>query len=809
MKRIHHFLQYLVVFSFLLSLVACSLPARILPVLQGFTKGEMPQAEVLFKVNLQKPLPTDTKLMLEVLDDVTGLYFNATRFELTKDDDLYYSAMILLSVNTEVKYRYVRMNDFTDYEFTSRQEQVRFRVLRVNGPEIILDHISGWINEPYTGPAGRITGQVIDQSNNAPIPNLLVAAGGMQTFTSTDGTFVISGLMPGVHNLVLYSMDGAYDTFQQGALVADGANTPVSVFLTRRPTTEVVFSVEVPKDFTNTEPLRLVSNSLSLGNAYADLSAGSSGSAANYPVLNKSTRNRYSIKLQLPVGYHFRYKYSQGDGLWNSELSDTGKFVIRDRIITENMVIRDSIQAFTVEDIAPVTIYLQATSTTPPQESVYIQFNPFGWTEPIPMVKAGDGKWVFTLKNPLHLLGGVEYRFCLNGDCDLSTDTSGERRIAAPSTEPQVLLSSVAEWRGNKVSSLDTSSLLPLGSIQPRPDFIAGVELTSEYLPGWQAVVEPGLAYSASLGSNWVILSPTWTASQGTTPALENKPGTDLLWSEILAYDKAVTHSGQKTIIYPLVNYAQSQDIFWKEGDHSTDWWLTWFDGYERFVLNNADIAQMLDLEAFIIGDPSLSPSMYNASSSDGDATRIPEEFSNRWSELINKVRLHYSGKLLGVAVVNSQTTWAPEWLNQVDMLFVLLIPEIETPDANISDIKREIDDLLVNQVQPIADQFSKPVMIGLAYPSGDVSALNDAFSSPDYVVSPAEAVDYPTDFETQAKVYSAAIVSAASNNWISGFISRGYYPYLDLQDASSTVYRKPVADIIWFWYHYLLNKTP
>ena len=148
MRRIQFTFRVLIIAFFLLYLSACSLPEGILSSLQGAAKQDLPTAEVLFKVVLRQPLQQDTRLMLEVLDDVTGLYFNATRFELTRDEDLHYSVRIPMSVTTEVKYRYIRVGDGTEYEFDSRQQQVRYRILKVNGPEIILDHIARLINKP-------------------------------------------------------------------------------------------------------------------------------------------------------------------------------------------------------------------------------------------------------------------------------------------------------------------------------------------------------------------------------------------------------------------------------------------------------------------------------------------------------------------------------------------------------------------------------------------------------------------------------------------------------------------------------------
>jgi len=73
----------------------------------------------------------------------------------------------------------------------------------------------------------------------------------------------------------------------------------------------------------------------------------------------------------------------------------------------------------------------------------------------------------------------------------------------------------------------------------------------------------------------------------------------------------------------------------------------------------------------------------------------------------------------------------------------------------------------------------------------------------------PSVSPDLSINLAGQAKAYSAAIMSVASQSWISGFISRGFNPYVELQDNSATIYRKPASEILWFWFHYLLNKPP
>ncbi|HPD63666.1 MAG TPA: hypothetical protein PLP77_09745, partial [Anaerolineaceae bacterium] len=385
--------------------------------------------------------------MMEILDDVSGIYFNSSRFDLSLDSVLDYSIRIPLPVSTDIKYRYVLVGDGTSYEFNSQGQQVRFRIARINGPEIIEDQVSGWASGQYSGPVGSITGQIIDSATNAPIPNLLISAGGIQALTTSDGTFEMIGLAAGKHNLVVYSMDGAYETFQQGAVVAENALTPVQLALRARTKTKVTFEVVLPFGMDKSLPLRFVSNLQPLGNAYAELAAGSAGSAVNYPQMKRVGINRYSMTLDLPVGFYLRYKYSFGDGFWNAELDKESKFRVRDLLVTENLIIKDRVFSFSAKGTQPVHLLVQAPVDTPAQETVFIQLNPFGWMEPLPMVPAGDHLWKFTIFSPLQYFSNVEYRYCRNGLCELAAEREDLKRVILPGNNEQTLNDVIFAWQ--------------------------------------------------------------------------------------------------------------------------------------------------------------------------------------------------------------------------------------------------------------------------------------------------------------------------------------------------------------------------
>ena len=313
-------------------LVGCNLPTSntVTPITPASTKvPEYQQTLVTFDAHLAEPLPAGDSIYLTLLDEVTGLAFNPHKYIMQADDALSYSVTLPFTIGKVIKYRYSREGSITVNEHLYNDRPVRYRLYQVEAPATVQDVISQWTDTAYQGPRGRIMGAAVDASTGEPIPNLLVTAGGEQALTLADGTFLLEGLPPGTHNLVFYALDGSYEIYQQGAVVAADSTTPVSVQLSPARLVAVIFTVKVPADTPPDAPLRLAGNLYQLGNTYADLSGGVSSLASRMPTLGKLADGRYMLTLNLPAGAYIEYKYTLGDGLWSSEVSTSGTIRLR------------------------------------------------------------------------------------------------------------------------------------------------------------------------------------------------------------------------------------------------------------------------------------------------------------------------------------------------------------------------------------------------------------------------------------------------------------------------------------------------
>ena len=420
---------------------ACLIPIE--PFSSGISKTSLSpriEAEVVFRAEV--PLHNEEQILyLDILDEVTGLALNPARFELDRDDDTHYSLHLSIAKGTFLKYRYLRKSVIPLVEYNAQDQQVRYRSYYVDGPAEIKDFVAGWQDTVYHGPTGRLQGQVFDGQTNAPLSNMMISVGGYQIVSSEDGTFGIDHLPIGTHLISVFSKDGDYLPFQQGVLIAEESLTPATIRLKPLKMVQVQFNVEMPANFATQMPVRIVGNIAILGNTFEDLRGGVNVLASKAPVMQKSAQEgKYTLLLKLPAGLDLRYKYTLGDGFWNAELDSSGKFRVRQLIVPDHdIVIDDTIAAWEVPETKPITFTVDVPENIPGDENIIsLQLNPYGWMEPIPMMRLGENSWTYTLYSPLHLVDEVSYRYCLNGQCETESGASlTEIRTFFPSATPQ------------------------------------------------------------------------------------------------------------------------------------------------------------------------------------------------------------------------------------------------------------------------------------------------------------------------------------------------------------------------------------
>jgi hypothetical protein len=467
-------------------------------------------------------------VVLSILDEVTGLPYNTTSYRMNSVGANSYELQVPITPGSVVDYRYDLDGSPRTGEYTASGDPVRNRMTVVPGPEVVQDVVSAWKDVKFTGETGQINGQVVDSQSSAPVPGVIVAAGGLRTTTASDGAFQITGLPSGTHNLVVIAPDGRIKPFQQGAKVVSGKMTEAKIPVTQTKTVNITFAATLPKENVVGLPVRLAGNLSILGDTFSDLAGGVSIQASRTPLLTQKSDGTNSITLTLPVGVDLRYKYTLGDGFWNAELNADGGFKVRQLIVPDHdAIIQDMIETWRSPKLAPVTFDIQAPASTPAGETVSIQFSPFVWMEPLPMWSMGNNRWVYILYGPQHLVSQVKYRFCRNDQCDTAgANLSGSDNEPnfTPSSQPQNIQQTITSWvswaPSEQTSEVAAADILPRGA-----GFSAGVEFSSAYRPSWAAYLAPAMRSVRTFGSNWVFLSPTWSVDRGNSPFFLPKSG--------------------------------------------------------------------------------------------------------------------------------------------------------------------------------------------------------------------------------------------------------------------------------------------
>ena len=789
-----------------------------------------PVAQTTFVVTLPEPLQANESLAVAVMDEVTGLSISAVQYPMSPRDSLTYTATLPLPFQSVVKYRYIRRaGSQVINEDSVFGETIRYRLHYVAGPAEVQDILADWSDKTYTRPTGTILGQVFNMDTGSPLPNILVTAGGMHFFTDSMGRFELTGLPVGTQQVVAYSLDGMYQPFQQGAIVGDGSATIVDLRVKPSRLVNVTFNVTIPQDTVPGVPVRIAGNILQLGNTFADLLGGVNTVADRMPVMSLQEGGQYSITLGLPVGTHIQYKYTLGDGFWNAEHKANGEWVLRDFIVPEqDVVLQDTVATWVVNrESAPILFETTIPSVTPPGDIIYIQFNAINWMEPIPMWPLGNNRWIYKLYGPLNFLGSFSYRYCRNAQCGSADDNqtagvSSTGRQAATSLLGQDIQDIVGSWKWFENPEPVT---LVGANIPPRTaGFVAGIEYQSTYRPNFSYFAPQTFANTRALGSNLAVLTPSWTYTSSSPLRFATVSGQDPLWIDSAIMVSQARALGLNVAIFPTPHFPASTDptktpadSFWLGAPRDAQWWQTWFTRYRAFAVNYADLANQSGANILILGGDWAAPALPGGTLSDGTPSNVPADAEAQWRAIVQDVRSRFKGQVFWAMPYTKSNLETPvNFLLDMDGIYLLWsIPLSTSQTATKMDYANEAGRLLDNEVAPLASLLGKPVILAVSYPSAAGAASgcvpNGAGGCLDFAQLSRPNTDYPSvslSLQTQADIYEAMLTAVNARSWVSGFVSRGYFMPVALQDKSTSIHSKPAADILWYWYPRLLGTV-
>ncbi|MFH1446853.1 MAG: hypothetical protein ABIG43_05535, partial [Chloroflexota bacterium] len=399
----------------------------------------------------------------------------------------------------------------------------------------------------------------------------------------------------------------------------------------------------------------------------------------------------------------------------------------------------------------------------------------------------GGNQWLYLLFSPLDLSDSLSYRFCRNDQCSLAYDEGSFNTPYIIDYEIQESYQhSVLMWHNWNPADIPTNVV---AADIPKRDksFVAGIEFLPQYHPSYQSRYSIAFDELINIGSNWIVLTPTWKINdKAALPLLEPAPGITPLAHDMMEMIERAQAAGLQVALYPQIDFGENYDVWWLKTIKDDLWWQEWYSEYERFVLSYAKLAEVSGVERLIIGGDQILPSLpgdYLLNGSDALAPAIAE---NVWIETLQNVNAAYQGQILWALTYSDGFNTKPVFIDMIDTFYVQfnakLINGVYT--SNLQVIEDNINNILDSDILDLKSNFNKSIIIGISYPSAD-PLLNEV----------------SIDLQVQVDLYNAICKAIIERDWIDGLISRGYFPSVKLMDASSSVNGKPAMDVLWYWY--------
>ncbi|MHC1784767.1 MAG: hypothetical protein AB9891_18790 [Anaerolineaceae bacterium] len=158
------------------------------------TTLEAGTTKITFFAEIPAELAPGQELMIEFLDEITGLAIVPARFPMEQIDVTHFELTREFADQAIIKYRYFRKGDNPSIENNSLNRQVRYRFIFSSAAPLVYDQIAGWNDILDVSPTGIIEGKIRDSHTSEPAAGILVACGGDQVVSGADGSYRLDKL---------------------------------------------------------------------------------------------------------------------------------------------------------------------------------------------------------------------------------------------------------------------------------------------------------------------------------------------------------------------------------------------------------------------------------------------------------------------------------------------------------------------------------------------------------------------------------------------------------------------------------------
>lgn len=794
-------------------LTACG----IIPSNQSHKSSASAHPDVLasFFAEIPEPLPENAHLSIEWVDRLNGHQLSPDNQTMDKVDDLHYQLDIPSKKGSMIQYRYVQTGKSRAIEAGPDGKILPSRFFYITDHSRIQDNILGFSLGETTRSSGRLVGTLQLKGSGQAAVDALITAAGITTTSGIDGKFLLEGIPAGLQNVTVFSPAGAFEPFEQQAVIEANNVTPMDLELAPRNLVNVTFIVKMPANTPPEASIRLFGDISTLGDSFAGLYGGTSLIQSRGVLLARQSGREYLAVVQLPVDTELHYLYSLGDTFWNSEVNLGGQ-IVRHSIFVDrqDMIIEDSIASWTTPNYSPVSFKFLPPVGTPDSDHIQIQFNTFGWMEPMDMWPVGDGSYTFKLSNPLNFSAPVNYRFCRSEMCGTLDPSSGQEQnfsFEANGTE-QTLQTTGTQW--TSWTPLTVPTIVTTETTSPKENgYRTAVELTGSFRSSWLSYANTSFDAISGINANTVILPVIWTYRSVNPVWLAADLSQDPSVTDIQLLTEYARNKGLRVYLMAQTRFPSTQEDFWNEFHRNHGDWSRWFEQLDVFYRSTALLASNVKADGLILGDEAISQVIGGSLPVQEAFNSYPDDGLQRWENILNEVKIAYSGETwLGLNYSDTQTENRLS-LDPVVGVYILNLGQISDTPGDVKMYTDRIAGILDNDLEPFFTNTGKKAWIGLDFPSVETAYRGCALvagncHSPSILDFPLPSQpELAISLPEQTNLYNAALPEINRRNWIEGVSTRRFLTVGSRQDQSSSVRGKPASDVVWYWFASMTGK--
>jgi hypothetical protein len=774
-----------------------------------------PDVLASFYVELPEPLPEGSQLSIEWVDRLNGHQLSPEYQEMEKVDDRHFRLDVPSKKGSLIQYRYVNSGNGSNLEIGPDGKILPSRFFYITDHSRVQDFILGFSLGDNPSPAGRLAGTLQLKGSGAAAVDAIITSAGISTTSSIDGKFLLEGIPAGVQNVTIFSPAGTFEPFEQQAVIEENNVTPMDIELNPRSLVNVTFIVKAPRETPPQAPIRLFGDISFMGDSFTGLFGGTSLIQDRGVKLTRQSESEFLAVLQVPVDTELHYMYSLGDTSWNGEINPGGQPIRHSIFIDrQDMTVEDTIASWITPNYSPVTFKFVPPTGTPETDHIQIQFNTFGWMDPMDMWPSGDGSYEFKLTNPLNFSAPVNYRFCRSGMCGTTDPSSGQEQALSfeANSDEQVLHITAGQW--TSWVPLADPTIVTTESITPKETgYRIGTELTNSYRPSWSSYIDPSLESISGLNSNVIIVPVTWTYRSTNPVWLSPDLSQDPSIGDIQKLTARAKEKGFRVYLMAQTRFPSTVEDFWNEFQQGQTGWDKWFDAITSFYHSTSLLASNVKADGLIIGDEAISQVMGGAIPVQAVMNSYPENALQRWENIFTDVKVAYAGETwLALNCDDTQTDISLP-LDQMDGVYILNLGKISDSQGDVKTYTDLIAGILDNNLEPFFTNTGKKAWIGLDFPSID-TAYTGCVRFSNNCLTPS-ILNFPSpiqpnlaiSLQQQANLYNAAIPEINRRSWIDGISTRRFLTVGSRQDQSSSIRGKPASDIVWYWYTSMTGK--